>query len=348
MPITSLDKFNKYTGPLEVNVIDQEQISPQLIAWINSNAYWPFQGFSFLELCAKFSLARSRTQHVFIMQNQQLLAYLPLESIPYPSKYLMLLGMRSVMRHQILADYGDLIYAPGVAQDTSLVASILLAVFEHYNKLKINQIVFDYIREDSAIFKALGRISRNFSRKNISRIGFPVMHIVSTKQAKTNYSEVHGFNIDLAKISKLETVKHSLEFDITPTPELVTEIIALHKKPNPKGNKFKLARMEKFYRELLALKLHHWQYKIAILKIFGETAAVMLYYKNKDKILIYDSGHDTNFNYYNPGISLSALFLKALKGSEIKEVDFLRSSQSYKIDLGEQSRQLHKVTVTLD
>jgi CelD/BcsL family acetyltransferase involved in cellulose biosynthesis len=209
--------------------------------------------------------------------------------------------------------------------------------------------VFDNFRSDSPIYAAISELTNNFTVNRLELADFPVMHILSTKQKSPKPKDSNLTREEyLERRARLAKVRHTFETNLAPTGELINEFFRLHKLADTSKPKFMSARMEKLIRYLINLPFTNWKLRLARLQIFGETAALLLYYVSKDCILGYQAGSDANFSYYSPQLLSAALLMEQAQQSGKKKSDLICGLESYKAAITEVPGKLYRIEIKME
>jgi CelD/BcsL family acetyltransferase involved in cellulose biosynthesis len=90
----------------------------------------------------------------------------------------------------------------------------------------------------------------------------------------------------------------------------------------------------------------HGYLQLAFLEINGQKAAAYLNFDYLDRIWVYNSGLNREYNAYSPGWVLLGYLLKWANENQREAFDFMRGNEDYKYRFGAIDRFVHRVTLT--
>lgn len=342
--LTSLKKSEDEI--LELNPIPGDHLSPLLLDWIAENSILPFQEAAYLKYYSKKSYVNKRARYLFVFRKQEPIACYPMD-IRY-NKSVGLLGMRH-FQEQDLTDYGEGIFAPGIAENSKLMRIIWHEIIEFFKSQGNTKIVLDYLREDSLTLKALREFEAG---EDINKVSTqievaPFIELPdSWEQYLASINKKDRQELQ-RKLRRLATVPYELKVKEEITPKDFSDFVMLHRASDPHKRKFMSKDMAKFFLGVMKLKMHKWQVRMPRLYIDGKKAASALFFDNGTNLLGYNSGYSPELNYYSPGLLLHALYIKWAIEKKYHEYDFLRGSERYKFDLGATPRELFRFEIEL-
>lgn len=241
-----------------------------------------------------------------------------------PDKRAVLLGMKPVLNEQEVTDYGDI--------SDSSAGNIKQLIQELKSQYGVAQVQFDYIREDSELYKTLTQLS---TTPPIQQEVAPFIALPSTWDTYLESLERTDRKELKRKMKRLDTVTHEFQlFEYLEHEDEFEEFIRLHKLSDNTKDMFMTDPMKAFFKELLFVSIPEWNKKLAFLYIEGKPAAAVLYFENESELLLYNSGYDPDQKYYSAGFLLVAHLIKKSIEEKKKTFDFLRGSERYKYDLG--------------
>ncbi len=288
---------------------------------------YPFQSQEYRDLFKKHFIPD--TQSCVLIENT--------EYELLPDNRAVFVGMKPVLNGQELTDYSNI--------ENPTKENLL----KHLNILKkdhhINSVQFDYVREDSMLFRVLSELSTN---PPIQQEVAPFIAIPSTWDLYLESLERTDRKELKRKWKRLDTIPHEFKTLENPIPEKDFDIfISLHKLSDTRKEQFMSDPMKNFFRDLLAANLPGWKQKLAFLYREDKPAASILYFENSEQLLLYNSGYDPKQKYYSAGLLLCANLIKQAIESKKKTFDFLRGNERYKHDLGGRDMKLYKFMISL-
>ncbi len=107
------------------------------------------------------------------------------------------------------------------------------------------------------------------------------------------------------------------------------------------------AHNDAFFRMMIPRIMAQGWLRLIFLTINGEPAASYLNFDYNNRILVYNSGQDTEqFGAYSPGIVLLARDIRYAIEQGRAEYDFLRGNEPYKYQMGGQDARVYKLIAT--
>lgn len=298
----------------------------------------PFQEKAYLKL---FSSHFGKAESIFVIQaivNGKTLALFPFEK---QNDKLIFLGMDKVLGKEEITDYGDISAIP---LDVSSYAAVWDTLFTFLRGVKVNKIVLDYVREDSAIYKLFkGSQHIDITNKEVS----PFIRLPQTWELYLESLDRTDRKELKRKMRRLESVAYS--YDILPATDKIAmdEFVRLHRLSDGSKEKFMSPQMESFFRAVAGMQNSAFAPLIASLRIGGKTAASLYLFEGKDTAFLYNSAFDPQFGYYSGGLMSHALLIKRNIGKGLKIHDFMRGHERYKYDLGAKDKLLYRIVINL-
>lgn len=251
-------------------------------------------------------------------------------------KRAVLIGMKPVLNGQEITDFGDI---PNPSKET---------VQTYLNNLRtthgIISVQFDYVSEDSLVFKILSELS---PVPPIFQEVSPFIDLPTTWEKYLESLERTDRKELKRKWKRLDTIPHTFRFiDISNTPAFEA-FIRLHTLSDVLKNQFMTEKMKSFFYDLYNTKIPSWRVKLAFLDIEQNPAASIFYFENNEELLLYNSGYNPEYKYYSAGLLLCTNLIKQGIESGKKKFDFLRGNERYKYDLGGKDCKLYQFTFQL-
>jgi len=257
-----------------------------------------------------------------------------------PDNNAVLLGMKPVLHNQEITDYGDI---PNPTVET---------VNKHISVLRaqaISHIRFDYVRGDSQFFSTLSQLPHAIlTQQEVA----PYIDLPPTWEQYLESLQRTDRKELKRKWKRLETTNHNFRciplrqgFEghvDTSQINAFDEFVRLHKLSTDSKNQFMSKEMELFFHDLYIMRVPSWQIKIAFLDIENKPAASVFYFENDRELLLYNSGHDSQYRYFSTGFLLCAHLIKKAIEMGKKRFDFMRGKERYKYELGGRDVRLYK------
>jgi CelD/BcsL family acetyltransferase involved in cellulose biosynthesis len=77
----------------------------------------------------------------------------------------------------------------------------------------------------------------------------------------------------------------------------------------------------------------------------GRRVASILCFEDENEVLLYNSGYDPGLSYLSVGLISKALLLRSAIEEGRRHLDFLRSDEPYKYDLGGSDVEVHRCLI---
>jgi CelD/BcsL family acetyltransferase involved in cellulose biosynthesis len=121
----------------------------------------------------------------------------------------------------------------------------------------------------------------------------------------------------------------------------------LHAKSTRAKSDFLTEDVKSFFRHICDHLEEEGWLSLRSLMFEGKAVAAVLGFVYREKLLLYNSGYDPEYNRLGPGFVLMSEEVRLAIEAGLTEVDFLRGNEKYKYDLGAQDVPLAHLTVEL-
>jgi len=150
------------------------------------------------------------------------------------------------------------------------------------------------------------------------------------------------------KIRKLENETHNYSYKLLSEKDAViaftSQFLALFLQ-NPDKKEFMTSEMKIFFQQLIFAANETGLVRFGLLEIEGRVVAAVLYFDYQDRIYLYNSGYDSEYNSLSVGL-LAKIFCIRDSIERGKQVfDFLKGREIYKTRLGGKTVPIYKVTL---
>jgi len=150
------------------------------------------------------------------------------------------------------------------------------------------------------------------------------------------------------KIRKLENETQLFSYKHLAEKDEVISFIPLFMElflQNPEKQGFMTTDMEKFFQHLIIAAAETGLVRFGLLEIEGRVVAAVLYFDYQDRIYLYNSGYDGEYNSLSVGL-LAKIFCIRDSIERGKQVfDFLKGREIYKTRLGGNTVPIYKVVI---
>jgi CelD/BcsL family acetyltransferase involved in cellulose biosynthesis len=148
------------------------------------------------------------------------------------------------------------------------------------------------------------------------------------------------------KISRLQRLADQERFtSVGPEDDLPTAIddfLTLHRLSNPAKAGFWTARMERFFRRLLAAAHERGWLRLFFQEIDGARAAAVLAFRYGDRYYVYNSGHDPAYRELAAGVVCMARSLQTAIAEGVAVFDLLQGDERYKYAFGATDTRIYR------
>lgn len=123
------------------------------------------------------------------------------------------------------------------------------------------------------------------------------------------------------------------------------DFLALHRRSREGKAKFMDARMERFFRQVIAARAATGGARLALLELPGGPIAAFVTLEWEGTVGLYNSGFDPERASLSPGVVLLAHVIQDAIARRRPRFDFLRGEERYKFEFGPVPEPVHAVTI---
>ncbi len=243
-------------------------------------------------------------------------------------------GTQPVSGGQLLSDYGDILAVSG--REKEVWETVFYKIKNH--ELKIKNLEFNFVREDSPSFKILKNLEAKFEEIEVA----PKLELPSSFEDYLILLDRHSRHEIKRKIKRAE--KEGVKvINFAGEEGLVDKMLELIALSSPEKKQFLNPEITAFFRDMMTTLFPMKALKILFLEYHNLIIAGLIIFHYKDEYLLYNSGFDPEYSFLSPGFVLKVELVKKAIGEGIKKLDFLRGSERIKYDLGGKERKLYKL-----
>ena len=293
----------------------------------------PFQSFAWHDCWARNFLDQAKIEILTFWDEAKLLAIAPL--------YKEATGYHLMGTPPNISDYLDLIWATTNPQKINAVLKIL------FEFLKKSQVSFLHVPETSPTWKYVQKYHE--SNATIFPEITPQLDCPASWEIYLNNLEKKKKHELKRKMNRLAQIPYEIRYSQTQM-EIKTEISNLYlliKKSLPPKNKFMTKTMQIFFDEFTSSFAANKQILLTQLITTKKTIAAILYFQYHNKLYMYNSGFNPDYQYFSPGLLLAAYNLQYAIEHKFTQLDFLRGNERYKYDLGAQDHFIYNINLKL-
>ncbi len=307
----------------------------------NNTFHYPFQSWWYQKLFSDKFIAQENLYLLGIYEDNNLISIGGFEKI---GTEIIFVGMKLILGRPDMGvtDYGDLLLSQKVTEGD--VEKSWVEIERYFKLQKVNLINLEFVREDSLTYKYFQ--SKDSVKISIQEVS-PFLNLPATWDeylAELDRKERHELR---RKIKRLEAQKCFHFCTDQSAAEDFEEFVRLHRLSDPDKAVFMTDEMKTLFWNIVAAEKTDWDVSFCNLNIDKKQVASVMYFENKDQILLYNSGFDPEYNYFSVGVILKAYLIKKSIEQKKQIYDLLRGDERYKYDLGAKDITLYKIEVSL-
>ena len=253
-----------------------------------------------------------------------------------------LLGMKPVLGGEDVTDYGEILQLP----ITNYPLLIWELIVKYFRDLGVSNLQLDYVREDSVVYSV-------FADSNSEHVRLEKQEVAPYINLGASWDD---YLAELPRVKRKELRRKIRRLEETNSFHFCKEstfkqdfddFIRLHRLSSFDKDQFMSDEMKAFFWDLVTHDSYPYQHRFCFLEMEGKRVAATLSFITDDRVLLYNSGFDPDYNYYSVGLILKAYVLKNAIEEKRTVYDFLRGDERYKYDMGGRDMSLWKISISL-
>ncbi|MBW7960565.1 GNAT family N-acetyltransferase [Patescibacteria group bacterium] len=290
-----------------------------------------FQTYDFLKIWTDNFPIDYRILEIY--EDNQQVGYLP---VSIEDNQIEILGTTAVLGNEQVTDFGDISSIKG--KENQVWQVILEYLKKNYSGYKLT---LNFIRESSPSFNIL----KKYQPDPVKVATSPYIKLPKSWDEYLNGLKRKSRQELKRKMRRLEALNYKNYFAEKDDNNIKTFLNLMKKSSNEK-NSFLTDKMEVYFRQLMQ-NFDKKRLLLWFMEIGNKVVASVIVFRFKNQIQLYNSGVDTEYNYYSVGLLSKAFLIKWAIENGFEIYDFLQGNERYKYDLGAVNNPLYKFEIIL-
>lgn len=290
-----------------------------------------FQTYGFLKIWTDNFPIDYRILEIY--EDNQQVGYLP---VSIEDKQIEILGTTAVLGSEQVTDFGDVFC---IKEKENIVWHTLIKYLKE--NFKDYKLTLKFIRESSPSFNIL----KKYRPDPVKVATSPYIKLPKSWDEYLNGLKRKSRQELKRKMRRLEALNYKNYFAEKDDNNIKTFLNLMKKSSNEK-NSFLTDKMKSYFKQLIK-EFDKEKLLVWFMEIGNKVVASVLAFRFKNQIQLYNSGVDTEYNYYSVGLLSKAFLIKWSIENNIKIYDFLQGNERYKYDLGAVDNPLYKFEIIL-
>lgn len=245
-----------------------------------------------------------------------------------------------------VCDYLDFIIAPG-REDV-----FFTTLLDDLKNNGITKLDLKDVRPDSMVYCRMADIARDRGYQVALTAGevsvemdLPAtweeyLSLLSSKQR-------HEVKRKLRRLSEAGEINYQLVDDVSAVPGFVERFFKMFTGSRADKAEFLSEKREAFFRLLIDDMSQAGFLKLGILKLDGRDMASIICFDYNNRIYLYNSGYDPEYNYLSVGLLSKVLCIQKSIEAGKSNFDFLKGAEAYKYHLGGKDIPLYRCEISI-
>ncbi|OQY66229.1 hypothetical protein B6D29_02995 [Microgenomates bacterium UTCPR1] len=290
-----------------------------------------FQTYDFLKIWTDNFPIDYRILEIY--EDNQQVGYLP---VSIEDKQIEILGTTAVLGSEQVTDFGDVFCIKG--KENIVWHTLIKYLKENFKDYKLT---LKFIRESSPSFYIL----KKYQPDPVKVATSPYIKLPKSWDEYLNGLKRKSRQELKRKMRRLEALNYKNYF-AEKDDNNIKNFLNLMKKSSNEKNSFLTDKMEVYFRQLMQ-NFDKKRLLLWFMEIGNKVVASVIVFRFKNQIQLYNSGVDTEYNYYSVGLLSKAFLIKWAIENGFEIYDFLQGNERYKYDLGAVNNPLYKFEIIL-